>query len=208
MRRTKEFPPEQRTVHDTHNGESVCKQWNSCELFTVYRCQYTFSRFAFFFSPSLVPLLLYNSYYVIGNHKQLLSTFLYFHFYDPGMSYTHTLALSPSFSCREIELLSFIHSFILLRLVPSGFVCRTSTPFTVRSVHCVRCFAGKHSLRNLIRSNAPKMCCVCVGVCLCLPSIFYGLDFTRSTSKSTHFYAKVSGYKYRITAKHTIEHTK
>lgn len=108
-------------------------------LWIIYRVSLSVHLFSFrlFFSLSLVPLLLYNSYYVIGNHKQLLSTFLYFHFYDPGMSYTHTLALSPSFSCREIELLPFIHSFCcVLYLRVLSVELRHRSPF-VRFIVCV-----------------------------------------------------------------------
>lgn len=121
-KKKQKIPPKQQNVHDTHNGKSVWKQWNSCELFTVHRRQYTSSHFvlSFLFSFSL---LLYNSYYVIRNHKQLLSTFLYFHFYDPDVLCT----LSCTHPRREIgrklerDAARFIYSFILLHLVPLGF---------------------------------------------------------------------------------------
>lgn len=94
-----------------------------------------------FLSLSLVPLLLYNSYYVIGNHKQLLSTFLYFHFYDPGMSYTHsTHSRSLTITRTQRDRTPFIH---FAASCTFGFCLSPSSPFTVLSVHCVRCFAGK-----------------------------------------------------------------
>lgn len=106
-------------------------------------------------TPFLIPfrllpfsLLLHNSYYVIRNHKQLLSTFLYFYFYDPGVSCT----LSRTHTRR-----SSFHLFIHFVASRTFWVCLVSH-FTIRRSLCVCVcffFRWKHRCDKMHRK------CVC-----------------------------------------------
>lgn len=159
-RKKENFTETTKHTHDTHNGESVYKQWNSCEfIYRVWVAVSTGTPFLRFISLSLLLSISFTFFYyiihimyVIRNHKQLLSTFLYFYFYDPGMSYTHFCSLSHPDTHTDAT--PFIYSFIWLPLIPLAFVCRTS-PFTVHRSFCLRfLFRWKKNVL-MIRSNAP-----------------------------------------------------